>query len=196
MTYDIGQALAVDALWTLTGVCDKITDEQLDLPTPCAGWNLRTLLEHMTGQHRGIAASLAGAGEDLAAWHPVPVGDDRGDLFASIQAVRRGLLTEPAETSWLPEVAPGPLPTSVVVRAQLVDTVAHGWDVAATIGVPVDFSPASLAAAYEMARTIPDGPERERPGAAFAHALPGGDTPTMAGYLALLGRDIAWSPAA
>ncbi|WP_188896711.1 TIGR03086 family metal-binding protein [Microlunatus endophyticus] len=194
MTYDIGQALALDALWTLNEVCEQVTDDQLGLPTPCTGWNLSTLLDHMTGQHRGIAASLSGAAEDLDAWRPLPVGPGRVDLFASIQAVRDRLLTELPPSAWLPEVAPTPLPSAVVVRAHLVDTVAHGWDVAATIGGPVRFSPATLAAAYQVARQISDGPERDRPGSAFAHALPGGDEPTLAGYLALLGRDIAWSP--
>ena len=195
MTYDYAQALAIDALWTLTGICDQVRDNQLTQPTPCVGWDLTTLLEHVTGQHHGITAALSGGGHDLADWRPLPVGENRSGLFSSIQDVRLALLAEPAETAWMPEIQAGaPLPTAMVLRAHLVDTVSHGWDVAATIGLTVEFSPQVLATAYAVARQIADGPERDQPGAAFAHALPGGDGPTLAGYLALLGRDIAWSP--
>lgn len=191
MTYDIAQMLALDALWTLTTVCEQVSGEQLDRPTPCAGWDLRALLEHLTGQHHGIAAALSGSGRDLADWRPRPIGE----LTESIHDVRLALLSTTRETAWMPGLDPAaPLPAPTVLRAHLVDTVTHAWDVAATIGVPVEFSPPTLAEAYGVARRIPDGPERDRPGAAFAHALPGGTEPTLAGFLALLGRDINWSP--
>lgn len=197
MTYYIAQTLAMDALWTFTNVARQVRDDHLELPTPCAGWNLQTLLAHVTGQHHGIAAALTGSGPDAAVWRPRAVENDRGDLFDSIREVRLALLSDLSDTAWMPEVRPdAPLPTPVVLRAHLVDTVAHGWDVAASIGVPVDFSAPVLTAVYEAARQIPDGPERDQPGAAFAHALPGGDGPTLAGFLALLGRDISWAPPA
>lgn len=197
MTYDIAQALAMDALWTFTNLARQVRDDQLELPTPCAGWNLQTLLEHAAGQHLGITAALTGSGRDLAVWRPRAVGHNREALFSSIRDVRLALLSDLGDTAWMPELRPdAPFPTPVVLRAHLVDTVAHGWDVAASIGVPVDFSAPVVTAVYEVARQIPDGPERDQPGAAFAHALSAGDGPTLAGFLALLGRDIAWaSPA-
>ena len=195
MTYDHAQALALDALWTMTRICEQVSDDQLNLPTPCTGWDLDSLLEHLTGQQHGIATSLSGAGNDLADWRSLPAGKERAAFLDSARAVRVALLDEPPETAWMPEIrSDAPLPTSFVVHAFLVDTVAHGWDVAATIGVPVEFSPQVLSTAYAAARQIPDDAERDRPGAVFAHALPGGDQPTLAGYLALLGRDISWSP--
>lgn len=195
MSYDFAQALAIDALWTLTGVCAQLRDDQLAQPTPCAGWDVNTLLEHMTGQHHGVAAALSGSGGDLADWRPLPVGEDRAWLLKSIDEVRLALLAEPAEAGWMPEIQPAaPLPTAMVLRAHLVDTIAHGWDVAAAMGVSVEFSPPVLATAYAVASQIADGPERDQPRAAFAHTLPGAAEPTLAGFLALLGRDIAWAP--
>ena len=194
MASDIAQALAIDALWTLNGVCSQIGDDHLELPTPCAGWDLRTLLEHITGQHHGIAATLSGSGHDLADWHPLPVGEDRAALFTSIREVRLALLSATEDTAWMPELLPEtPLPTAQVLRAHLVDTVAHAWDVAATIGVTIEFSEPVLAEAYEVARSIPDGVQRDHPGTAFAHRLSGAERPSLAGYLALLGRNIDWS---
>lgn len=34
-------------------VITTVQPEQLVLATPCAGWTLRRLLEHVVGQHRG-----------------------------------------------------------------------------------------------------------------------------------------------
>ncbi|WP_344332443.1 maleylpyruvate isomerase N-terminal domain-containing protein, partial [Kitasatospora putterlickiae] len=42
-------------------VVDAVQPEQLVLPTPCAGWSLRRLLEHVAGRHRGFAAAAGGA---------------------------------------------------------------------------------------------------------------------------------------
>jgi uncharacterized protein (TIGR03086 family) len=46
-----------------------LTAEDLSRPTPCAGWDLGTLLTHMTVQHRGFAA----AGADPGLWE-MPAG--------------------------------------------------------------------------------------------------------------------------
>ena len=47
-------------------VVNAVTLDDLDRPTPCAGWNLADLLAHMTVQHYGFAAAARGNGADLA----------------------------------------------------------------------------------------------------------------------------------
>jgi uncharacterized protein (TIGR03086 family) len=199
MDYEIERTLLSDALQSLSKICEQIRDDQLQGPTPCAAWDLRALLEHITGQHHGVAVALTGSGRDLEDWRPLPIGSDRTALFASIDDLRLAVLDGSfTETSWMPEISPNaPLPTRQVLLASLVDTVAHGWDVGASIGVPVEFSEPVVTAVFEVATRIPDGPERDHPGAAFAHALPVDyQQPSLAAFLALLGRDIAWSAVA
>src|ERR1700742_1759826 len=53
----------------------QVAPDDLDRPTPCAGWDLRALLAHMTVQHLGFAAAAAGHGGDLAIWQPAEAPD-------------------------------------------------------------------------------------------------------------------------
>jgi uncharacterized protein (TIGR03086 family) len=186
----------------LRPVVDRVTPPDLDRPTPCAGWDLRALLEHMTGQDRGFAAAVraarAGADADVTAFAPHPLGtspaatitDGLDEVAAAFAAGADGLVLMPEFDRRLP------LP--VVVQMHLIDTLVHGWDVAATLGVQADYGSRLdadvVAAALAMSEQVPDDESREAPGAPFAHALPapaGADPWTR--VLTLLGRDPAWT---
>ncbi|TWF80973.1 uncharacterized protein (TIGR03086 family) [Pseudonocardia hierapolitana] len=186
----------------LRPVLDRVTPADLGRPTPCAGWDLRALLEHMAGQDRGFAAAVraarAGDDVDVSAFAPHPLGpspaatiaDGLDDVVAAFAAGADGLVLMPEFDRRLP------LP--VLVQMHLIDTLVHGWDVAATLGVQADYGSRLdadvVAAALAMSEQIPDDEYRETPGATFAHALP---APQDAGpwtrVLTLLGRDPAWT---
>ena len=118
----------------------------LDRPTPCEGWNLADLLGHMTVQHRGFAAAARGFGADPDVWRvetsstrcgPIPVGTyaeaahDVLDAFAA-----DGTAEAPFA---LPEFGEGAVfPGAMAMGFHFVDYVVHGWDVAATLGVPFE----------------------------------------------------------
>jgi uncharacterized protein (TIGR03086 family) len=187
----------------LRPVVDRVTPADLDRPTPCAGWDLRVLLEHMTGQDRGFAAAVraarAGDEVDVSAFAPHPLGpspaatlaDGLDEVVAAFAAAADGLVL-------LPEFG-SRLPVPIVAQMHLIDTLVHGWDVAATLGVKDDYvtqlDAEVVAAALAMSEQIPDDEHRETPGAAFAHALPAPqDADVWTGVLTLLGRDPAWQP--
>ena len=48
-----------------TGLCltavEAVLPSQLDLPTPCADWNLGELVAHLVAENRGFAAIARGA---------------------------------------------------------------------------------------------------------------------------------------
>lgn len=74
---------------------------------------------------------------------------------------------------WLPEIrADEPFAAPVAIGFHLVDCVAHGWDVAAGIGVEAEFEPDLVAAALSIAEQVPTGAAREAPDAAFGPVLP------------------------
>lgn len=171
---------------------------RLDLPTPCAGWTLGRLLAHMAGQHRGFAAAARGAGADPGVWADVPVDDDPAGRYASAAAEALAAFAEPGalERAWaLPEVHPTfGFPGTTALGFHLLDYVVHGWDVAVCLGVPVEFGKDVLDAALAVAARVPNGPEREAPGAAFRPALPAaaGAGP-LEQILAATGRAADWS---
>jgi uncharacterized protein (TIGR03086 family) len=173
----------------------RVAPSDLSLPTPCAAWDLRPLLAHMTVQHRGFAAAAAGRS---VSWEPVPADDPVADYAAAASEVitafaSPGVLERPFV---LPEIPRAPsFPGRVAIGFHLVDYVVHGWDVARTLGA--HYAPAEevLAATLPVARAVPEGDARLAPGAAFAPALP-----VTAGASALdeillrLGRDPSWAP--
>lgn len=174
----------------------SISPADLDRPTPCAGWDLRTLLTHMTAQHRDFAAAAVGRGPEEAIELPDPQDPISGyapsaadviTAFAPDDVLDRPLV--------IAEAGGRPLPGRMVIGFHLVDFVVHGWDVAATVGRPWDLPADVIEATLPIARAVPDGDERLLPGAAFAPAVPtpGGATP-LAEILTLLGRSPDWRP--
>lgn len=96
----------------------------------------------------------------------------------------------------LPEFAGRRFPLHVVMGFHLLDTLVHGWDVAATLGIDATYDDDLRAAAHTQARLVPAGDARTAPGAPFAPVLASADETTgWAHTLALLGRDPRWTHA-
>lgn len=165
------------------------------LPTPCAGWTLDDLLAHMTVQHLGFAAAARGEAWPLERWAPRPLGPDPAAQYAAAaeEVVAAFAALDALDTPIaLPEISPDPLPAWRGIGAHLVDYVVHGWDVARALGVPFALPEDVLAATLPIAEAVPDGANRDRAGAAFAHGLPvPGGASTLDRILLLLGRSPA-----
>ncbi|MEU9043120.1 MULTISPECIES: TIGR03086 family metal-binding protein [unclassified Kitasatospora] len=185
-------------------VVDAVRPEHLDLPTPCADWTLRQLLEHCVGQHQGFAAAARGAGPDLALFADAPLGADPAGAFRRTGLDLGAAFREAAAADralWLPEIRDGgPFPLAQAVGFHLLDTLVHGWDVAAALGTgaglvaAVDGDEALIAALLAVTEAVPDTPEARAPGRAFRPGLrPGTGPGRFERALALLGRDPAWN---
>jgi uncharacterized protein (TIGR03086 family) len=178
-------------------VVAKVVPADLDRPTPCADWDLRALLAHMTVQHRGFAAAAGGRGSDPTGWQPVD-WPDPGAAYTSAAAEVLTAFAAPDIVDRdfvLPEIPRAPsFPGRIAIGFHLVDYVVHGWDVARTLGLAYQPAPEVLAATLPIARAVPDGPSRLAPGAAFApgRARPADPAP-LDEILLLLGRDPRWT---
>ncbi len=178
-------------------VVSRVTIDDLDRPTPCAEWSLADLLTHMTVQHVGFAAAADGRGADPAVWKMATLGE--GAVAAYAEASGRlieafadpGVLDRDFE---LPEIgAPGPFPGSQAISFHFIDYVVHGWDVARSIGLGFGVDEDLVEAALRVARLVPQGEARLRPGAAFAPNLPVPDGASdFDEVLLLLGRSPSW----
>jgi uncharacterized protein (TIGR03086 family) len=174
-----------------------VTRDDLDRPTPCAGWTLTDLLAHMAAQHRGFAAAAAGGGADLAVWQPRPADDPVPAYLAAAEQVitafaQDGVLEREFA---IPEITTRmTFPGARAISFHFIDYVVHGWDVARSLGVRYELPADLVAAAVPVARAVPDGPERAAPGAAFRPGLPVPDgAAPMEEILTRLGRDPDWS---
>ena len=180
-----------------------VTPDDLDRPTPCAGWNLADLLAHMTVQHYGFAAAARGGGTDLAVWQPTTVADavtaDPARVYAAAATdvldafSADGVLDA---TFALPEFGPGAaVPGAMAIGFHFVDYVVHGWDVARTIDAPFELPTEVVTAVLPVALAVPDGEFRAIESAPFARAI----VPTEAAsdldrILLHLGRSPDWAP--
>jgi uncharacterized protein (TIGR03086 family) len=184
------------ALQVTVDLVNQVTPDRLELPTPCAAWDLGQLVAHMTGQNDGFAAAARGERNGVDAFAPRPVGADPAGLHAASAAELAEAFAGPGGPErefWLPEIRSGSFPATTGIGFHLVDCVAHGWDVARSLDVSVSFDEEVLDAALIISLAIPDGPAREQPGAAFRPGLGvTGDAGALGRILGLLGRSPEW----
>ncbi|HEX3647837.1 MAG TPA: TIGR03086 family metal-binding protein [Pseudonocardiaceae bacterium] len=191
------QELDRRAVRTSVALVRQVTPDRLDLPTPCAEWDLRALLAHLTVQHVGFARAVAGERTELADWRPSPLADDFAaayDRAADLVIESFGAPGATERRAYLPEIRNGvTVPGGMAMGFHFIDYVVHSWDVAAAIGAPVEFDDDVLAAALRVAGQVPTDPASRGPGTAFDPVLPepAGATP-LARVLALLGRSPTW----
>jgi uncharacterized protein (TIGR03086 family) len=188
------------AVAAVAPVLTRVRPVDLELPTPCTGWDLRALLEHMTGQDHGFAAAVRAGTEtdiDVDQFAPRSLGADpaaaatassaaAGTAFADASA-------DPSRTVWLAEFQHR-LPLAQVAGFHLIDTLVHGWDVAVTLGLAVDYDDDLVAAGLTVAENVPTGAFREQPESPFAPALAATGSDPWERTLTLLGRDPHWTP--
>jgi uncharacterized protein (TIGR03086 family) len=182
--------LALDAASQLVA---QVKTEDLGLATPCGEWTLADLLAHMIGQHRGFALAVNDHDAPKSAYKSVTFDPSSwtASVSALLAAFDQAVLDDAAV---LIEVRPKPLPISWIVSAQTLDTAVHTWDIAQALGDWFEPSAEITASVADLAATIPDGQGRERPDAAFGHAVPAGSS-VWERTLAHLGRDPHRTPA-
>ncbi|MDI3406953.1 TIGR03086 family metal-binding protein [Streptomyces cavernicola] len=139
--YDAGQ----DA-WQPTGVlhaCDVVLDavgglvsavqpDQFDRPTPCADWDVRTLLGHLVWENLLWAGLADGTPRsDFTADH---LGEDHVAAFRTASQAARSAFSRPD----MLEQRYGPAPGRRLVEQLVIEMLVHGWDLAQAVGRPFD----------------------------------------------------------
>lgn len=116
----------------LEEIVDRIRLDQLDAPTPCAGFTVASVLEHMIGGATAFAPAFRGEdapaasgadGETTDRWRMA-----LADLLDAVHApgAQERTLTTPF----------GEMPGSVFARYVAFDGLVHGWDLATATGQP------------------------------------------------------------
>jgi uncharacterized protein (TIGR03086 family) len=125
----------------LGGVVAGIRPDQLDAPTPCAGFAVRDVLEHMIGGATTFTAAFRGEpapAAEAATGDPLErFGPALGELVAAIGSP--GALDRSVEAPF------GEVAGDAFARFVVLDGLIHGWDLATATGQPYD-PPAALVA--------------------------------------------------
>jgi len=129
-----------------------IDSGQLGDATPCAGWDVRALLNHLVSGN--LWAVELGSGKTIDEVGSRLDGDVLGDdvlsaYDASAKAAAAtfeapGALDAPCAVSY------GPVPGSVYAGHRFVDVLIHGWDLGSATGQDTTLDPELVDAAYEL----------------------------------------------
>jgi uncharacterized protein (TIGR03086 family) len=151
------------ALEATTLIIANIDASQLDLPTPCAHFDVRALLNHLVaGNLRFTAITRGEPAIAVPATGDFVVDDALTPYRDSASAVSTAwhdpaLLTKPMQ---LPI---GELPGSVALGIHTVEALVHGWDLAKATGQPTELDPDLCDVAWANCKDIDDslrGPGR------------------------------------
>lgn len=175
-----------DALAWTTDLIAAVKPDQLDLPTPCAEFDVRTLLGHLIATVE--RARVIGEGGDPGSI-PLVIDtiDDDGYLDAYKSSTDRMWSVWHDDTLLDAEVTPpwGTVPGRAAIGGYLNETLVHGWDLAVATEQKDEADPTLAEAALGMARKmIPASPRGGFiPFAEVVHSTPGaGPTERLANW--------------
>ena len=126
----------------LLGLTSTLTASDLDLPSPCGDWNVRSLLSHTVSSIDAFAAAVDGdegpseaelfSGTDILGSDPLAVAE---------RSVGRSQRAWETIADWQVPVTTviGAMPAGQAVGIITFSTLIHSWDLAVAIGRPVEF---------------------------------------------------------
>ena len=156
--------------------------------TPCDGWDVRALLNHLVAGNLWAAelaagGTIAGVGDrldgDLLGTDPTAAYTRSAGAAAAVFR-KPGAMDAPCAVSY------GPVPGSVYAGHRFLDVFVHGWDLAVASGQDAELDPALMQACREV---IEPQIAAFRSAGAFGAELPTGAAATAQDrFLAMLGR--------
>jgi uncharacterized protein (TIGR03086 family) len=128
-------------------------DDQLTAPTPCEGWDVRTLLDHTIATMGMFAA--AASRENAPPAHDViwPTDVTTADILATFEAASAAELAAWARLDAMARTlttAFGAMPAVDAMRISTFSTLVHGWDLAVSTGQDGELTPDLVAAARRI----------------------------------------------
>lgn len=136
----------MDRLAQLTGADDRLIalverlqDHHMTAPTPCAEWDVRSMLSHTLQSIEAFSSAVDGA-----------PGPDAAELFSGRDILGSDPLgtakriTQRSQSAWSTvadwdqpvSTVLGPIPTSQAIAIITFSTLVHSWDLAVAMGEP------------------------------------------------------------
>jgi uncharacterized protein (TIGR03086 family) len=149
----------VDPISIFAAACDeanavlaKVGADQWTTQSPCAEWDVRGVVNHMTGGALMVAAAVAGS--DFAHVDDYVGTDPAASFKSAADAAVSALRADPSILGRTLKMPFGEMPGAAVAGVFANDELAHAWDVAKATGQSTDLNPmlaeGCLAAAKQM----------------------------------------------
>jgi uncharacterized protein (TIGR03086 family) len=173
-----------------------VDDRDLSAPTPCPGWSVATLLDHLVSL-AGAFTEAARRGADTAGAGPPP--QPSAAHLSPHWRSRLPVLLEELATAWKEpaawrgEARAGgvTMPARAMGAVAANELVMHGWDLARATGQDFAADPRVLTTLIEF---LSAGPPEGTPGFLGPQVPIDPDEDALPRALALAGRDPAWRP--
>lgn len=166
-----------------------IGPDQWRWPTPCAGWDVRALVNHLTAEDLWVPELLAGRTPEEVGdrFDGDVLGDDPVGTHARAAEAAHAAFATPGALERTVTLSFGQVPGSVYCLQRATDLVVHAWDLCRATGQP--FTVAEEVAAYLLEWNRPHITEEVRAAGIFGPEVPvPEDAPAMDRLLGLLGR--------
>jgi uncharacterized protein (TIGR03086 family) len=176
------------------GAVARLSADDWDRPSPCAGWTARDVLGHVGSGVRFGTALLAG---QQPQWNPTerPADEVEGDPQQWWRSVTEGSADAVASADLDKEVD-SPMGRRTIAAGlsfPAVDLFVHAWDVSRVVGADVDIPTDVIEFAHSVLDRIPEDQLRSERTFGPPQASPPGASPSQE-FLAWTGRDVDWTP--
>jgi uncharacterized protein (TIGR03086 family) len=174
-------------------VLAAVDDGQAGLPTPCAGWSVADLIDHVIAENGAFARALpsqASPATDEASGSIAADSEswERSYRQSAQYLVQRFAGVEDDEARVRVAGVAGERPVRALYQMQVADTLIHTWDLAAAAGLDFDADPTVLDLALIAMRQVPE--QARGAGKPFGPAREGAaDSSGLEELLRLSGRD-------
>lgn len=113
-----------------------IAPDQWPLPTPCEGWDVRYLLNHVIAGNLWAHELVGGRTIEEVGGRldGDRIGEDASAAYAASAQLARDAFSAPGAMEAPCAVSYGPVPGSVYCGHRLIDVLVHGWDLAKATG--------------------------------------------------------------
>jgi uncharacterized protein (TIGR03086 family) len=177
----------------------NVPDDLLDAPTPCPGYTLGDLVDHIGGAALAFTGAAAKDLGDATSQGPSGdasrLGDDWRTRIPRDLAALADAWRDPDAWTGMTKAGGVDLPGEVAGLVALDEIVVHGWDVARATGQPYDCDTPSLEAVNAFVSQFSEpGMEEARAGLFGPVVEVPDDAPLLDRVIGLTGRDPAWSP--
>ena len=139
------------------GVLANVTPEQLDLPTPCASWQVRNIINHLVGLTHWFATGIT---TGVTPPQPDETNYADGDFLTAYDGGIQDSLAAfnaPGALDRTVKLPFGEFPGTMFLALATNDTFTHGWDVAKATGQSTDLNRELAEQVLAQARAaIPD----------------------------------------
>jgi uncharacterized protein (TIGR03086 family) len=188
-------SLLIPAAREFKHLATSVGEDQMSMPTPCAEYDVRGLVNHLLFWGPWLEAAARKAPAPAEARGESEVDLTTGAWAVALEKQVDGLVDAlgfPGAWEGVTKMGGGELPASMIGEMVLGEFVVHAWDLAKATGRHWDCDDEVAAGAYAAMAGMADQGRRM---AVFGAEVPvPASAPPLERLLGLTGRDPAWTP--